>query len=224
MTQSLRNRKNSALAAGTVLTVVLLAAGCSDDKSNNGGAGPRFDPDAITIVVGDTVRFVSVTGDHTVTSGTGSNDPNSGDLFNANIPQGDAYRHVFNNVGVIPYYCIPHEADGMTGTVTVTAPASKRVEVFASGAAFNPANVTINVGDSVRWTISGSHTVTSGVNASDPAAGDLFDEILSDQQTFTYKFEVAGVFPYFCRVHLGMTGTVTVVVPASKTVEVEALE
>lgn len=224
MTQLLRKRMISVLSAGTVLTAVLLASGCSDDKSNNGGAGPRFDPDEITIVVGDTIRFVSVTGDHTVTSGTGSNDPNSGDLFNANIPQGDDFRHVFNDAGVIPYYCIPHEADGMTGTVTVTAPATKTVDIFGSGAAFNPANVTINVGDDVRWTISGSHTVTSGVNAADPAAGDLFDEILSDQQTFTYTFDVAGVFPYFCRVHLGMTGTVTVVVPTNKTVEVEALE
>lgn len=219
-------RKVSTVFAVLALGVAFVMMGCGDDKSSNGGHNPRFDPDEITIVVGDTIRFVAVTGDHTVTSGTGSSDPNSGDLFNAVIDEGDDFLYVFNAAGTVDYYCIPHEEDGMNGQVTVNAPTAKTVNVFVSGTAFSPAEVTINPGDAVRWTVSGSHTITSGVGPADPLVGDLFDETVGTSSVFTYTFDDLGSFDYFCRIHfaMGMTGTVNVVQRTNKTVEVEAQE
>jgi len=205
---------------------LLLGAGCSSDSTTgSGNQNPHFSPKNAEIVVGDTIRWVALTGDHSVTSGTGSSDANVGNLFDQNLPQGATFTHVFNSVGVFDYFCRPHESFGMTGTVTVANPTTKTVSVTASGFSFSPANLTISVGDAVKWTISGVHTVTSGASSSTPGAGDMFDEALTDGQTFTFVFTSAGVFPYFCRVHEGngMKGTITVVTPAAKTVEVDAL-
>jgi plastocyanin len=80
---------------------------------------------------------------------------------------------------------------------------------------FMPANMTIRAGDTVRWTNGEDelHTVTSGPGSNDPNAGALFDEQLPDQgSSFAFRFQTAGTYPYFCRVHelMGMTGTITV--------------
>ena len=85
-----------------------------------GSAGNNFAPKELTINKGDTIRWVWVSGSHTTTSGTGGADPNAGDLWNAVIDLGNTeFERVFNDVGVFPYYCIPHEIVGMTGTITV---------------------------------------------------------------------------------------------------------
>ena len=223
-TQHFVRRSTAGLIVAVIASVILVVSGCGDDKSSNGGNNPRFDPDEVTIVVGDTIRFVSVSGDHTVTSGTGSDDPASGQLFDADLPEGDDFRFVFDNAGTFPYYCIPHESDGMTGQVTVNAPTARTIDVFVSGTAFNPQTVTLFPGDQVRWTINGSHTITSGTGPADPAAGDLFDEAVSNT-VITRTFNDLGSFAYFCRIHfaMGMTGTINVVERTNQTVEVEAL-
>ncbi len=86
--------------------------------------------------------------------------------------------------------------------------------ISQSGLTFNPAELTIEVGDTVEWTWSnGNHTVTSGTDLSDPEAGALFDEPLnSGNPLVTYTFTEIGSQDYFCRPHvsLGMTGTVIV--------------
>lgn len=79
---------------------------------------------------------------------------------------------------------------------------------------FQPADITIQVGDMVVWNhTSGSHTVTNGTGAADPNAGTMFDAPLnSSNTTFQYTFNTAGTVPYFCRPHegFGMKGTITV--------------
>jgi glucose/arabinose dehydrogenase/plastocyanin len=78
---------------------------------------------------------------------------------------------------------------------------------------FQPANATINVGDTVTWTNASpsQHTATSGAN---PPAGDgLWDSgTLLQGQTYSHTFTTSGAFPYFCVFHygFGMTGTITV--------------
>lgn len=93
--------------------------------------------------------------------------------------------------------------------------------VTQSNFTFSPDVVTINVGDTVQWNWTGlSHTVTNGVDLSDPAVGTLFDASLTSlSPTFSYTFTSPGTVPYFCRPHLsfGMTGTV--VVQAASTVD-----
>ena len=56
--------------------------------------------------------------------------------------------------------------------------------------------------------------VTAGTGPSDPNKGKEFDSGLSTPlmpgKTFSHRFTRAGEFPYFCRLHPAMAGTVTV--------------
>jgi len=77
---------------------------------------------------------------------------------------------------------------------------------------FVPPSVTINPGDTVQWSWSSSgHTSTSGTPGS---PNGLWDSgFLNQGQTFSYTFNTAGSFPYYCTAHgqcCGMTGTVNV--------------
>jgi len=36
-----------------------------------------------------------------------------------NVPEGESYSHTFETTGTYEYYCIPHEMNGMVGTVKV---------------------------------------------------------------------------------------------------------
>lgn len=86
--------------------------------------------------------------------------------------------------------------------------------VNQSGLNFEPAEITIEVGDTIEWVWgNGSHTVTSGTDLNDPEVGVLFDELLNaGNPSVSYTFTEVGSQDYFCRPHLnaGMTGTVTV--------------
>lgn len=180
-------------------------------------SGLTFSPADISIQVGDTVRWLWSDGSHTVTSGTGALDPDSGDLFNSFLNSGTPqFEFTFNAPGVVPYYCGPHEFFNMKGTVTVEQPADPPTAytVFGSDFVFSPADLTIKVGDQVTWRwVNGVHTVTSGTGIADPDWGDLFNAPLSPlDTTFTFTFDSTGVYPYFCSPHelVGMVGTITV--------------
>ena len=77
-----------------------------------------FTPADLTIMKGDTVKWVWVSGMHTTTS-----DSTSGSTFwNAPLDQNHtSFSYVFNNIGVFPYYCVYHVSLGMKGTITVGA-------------------------------------------------------------------------------------------------------
>jgi plastocyanin len=76
---------------------------------------------------------------------------------------------------------------------------------------YDPAHLIIFTDTEVIWKNddTAAHTVTSGSPQKGPSG--VFDSslILADD-TFTYKFDSAGVFDYFCMVHPWMVGTVTV--------------
>lgn len=76
---------------------------------------------------------------------------------------------------------------------------------------FKPDPVTIQPGDTVRWTWTNDmHTVTSGTNGT---FDGKFDSGMHDSgYVFTHTFTTAGEYPYYCDPHwdLGMTGTVVV--------------
>jgi len=80
--------------------------------------------------------------------------------------------------------------------------------------AFGPADLTIQVGDTVRWTNSGAtdHTATS---TSGPASFD--SGVLATGESFEFTFTVAGLYVYRCSFHHEMTGDITVEVPATPT-------
>src|SRR5437870_5006237 len=80
------------------------------------------------------------------------------------------------------------------------------------GNTFSPKDLSIQVGDTVEWTWqSDDHSVTSGTVGNPDG---LFDSgIQNTGFTFSFTFNDAGTFPYFCMVHgacCGMVGSVTV--------------
>lgn len=79
-----------------------------------------------------------------------------------------------------------------------------------SGFAFAPGYFSVEVGEAITWTNADpvGHTVT--------ADGGAFDSgPLSEAGTFTWDAAAAGEYDFHCAFHPSMTGTVTVVEPAS---------
>jgi plastocyanin len=94
-------------------------------------------------------------------------------------------------------------AGGTPGTTA--AGGATETQVAIKGFAFNPAEVTINVGDTVTWTNDDSANHTVVADNGEFKSGDL-----GQGATFSFTFTKAGAYPYKCGVHPNMTGTVTV--------------
>jgi len=80
--------------------------------------------------------------------------------------------------------------------------------VDISGFAFNPGDVTVEVGAQVTWTNNESgvpHTVTADQGEWTAESGSL-----GDGETFTFDFTAAGTYTYFCSIHPSMEGSITV--------------
>lgn len=94
----------------------------------------------------------------------------------------------------------------LAATASVALAATKSVGVKKSGTKyhFSVATVTINKGDSVRWSWSGSvpHNVK----------GSGFKSKTAAKVTFSHKFSKAGRFPVVCTLHQALGQKMTVVV------------
>jgi plastocyanin len=121
-----------------LLVTLLFAASCS--AGGNGNTiemipGRSFLPRSITIQKGQTVTWTVDADDaHTVTayedeipegadyfaSGRFSSEEAARDnLGDSLLNEGDTYSVTFETPGTYEYFCIPHESDGMTGTIVV---------------------------------------------------------------------------------------------------------
>lgn len=80
-----------------------------------------------------------------------------------------------------------------------------RFEVTISGFAYDAAEITVQVGTTVRWTNNDSapHTVTN-------ENGEWDSGTIDTGGTFSYTFEEPGSYPYGCTIHPSMAGTVLV--------------
>jgi len=98
--------------------------------------------------------------------------------------------------------CVGLLAAGRAATASRT-PAKQAVTVEA--VAFQPADLTVNVGDTVVWTNKDPfpHTVTSKNGAFD-------SKELAADKTWTYRAQKKGDYPYVCTLHPTMTGTLRV--------------
>ena len=82
--------------------------------------------------------------------------------------------------------------------------------VNVSGFSFTPAQITINVGDMVRWTNTGGvHNVVADDNSFTSGA------VSSSAWVYEHTFNSVGTNPYYCSLHggpggVGMSGVVTV--------------
>lgn len=133
--------------AGSGTAIVASLAGCSavlggqnqgDQDYDVGMSATAFLPESVEIAVGETVVWRNTgSRNHTVTAYDGkipveadyfaSGDyENEGDAidgwqggYGGAIQSTETYEHTFDVPGQYIYYCIPHEAGGMIGTVTV---------------------------------------------------------------------------------------------------------
>jgi cytochrome c len=87
------------------------------------------------------------------------------------------------------------------------------VDPASSGPVFQPPSVTIDAGDTVRWEFdqaATTHTVTSSstnwsTDESRPPNGAAIER----------RFDNAGTYTFLCKIHSGMTGSVTVAAPTN---------
>jgi plastocyanin len=95
--------------------------------------------------------------------------------------------------------------------LTGTAAPAATVEVTIGDFFFTPTPLTINPGDTVRWTNTGSlaHTSTSGTGCTPD--GSWNSATLSSGESFSHLFATPGTFPYYCSFHCSsMAGSITV--------------
>ncbi len=191
-----------------------------------GDRGPfAFGPADFTFNVGDTVNFefVSESAFHTFTVEELGIDEDVGDGETVN------FEFTFDTPGTYALICLPHETQGMVGSITVgpstagAAPAppppapaeatAKTVDLDDAGgrgpSSFNPADLTFAAGETVDFTFVGEsqfHTFTVadlGIDI-DVGGGETVD--------FQFTFNKPGTYELICSPHegLGMVGTITV--------------
>jgi plastocyanin len=101
-----------------------------------------------------------------------------------------------------------------------SATARSGTEVVMRLIAFKPARLEVSVAAAVTWKQqdAGFHTVTSGIVRKEPSGSvvirpdETFDSgRIAKGDDFTFTFDDAGTYDYFCRVHPAtMTGRITV--------------
>ena len=113
--------------------------GTATEGGGGGGttvaAGPNgelvFDPEEVTIGVGETVTWEFESPGHNVSAVPEDSDEvsipdgaepfatyESGNEFDT-VPEGETFEHTFETAGTYTYVCVPHVSAGMIGTVVV---------------------------------------------------------------------------------------------------------
>jgi plastocyanin len=78
-------------------------------------SGLSFSPSSVQVVPGARIRWVNTSNElHTVTP-QGHTEWSEGTIAG----QGDVFEAVMNNPGDFSYFCVPHQGDGMNGSLTV---------------------------------------------------------------------------------------------------------
>ena len=148
---------------------------------------------------------------------------------------GASFNTTFSTPGDYAYYCKIHPY--MQGIVTVTnVLAAPQEVVYASAGwgsqslsftSYSPKHLTVKSGATVVWTneeVYEPHTVTSATGDFD-SSPNLTPQVLAGfeslpfmirggKESFSYTFTQAGTYGYFCRLHQGMRGWVSVLAPA----------
>ena len=77
--------------------------------------------------------------------------------------------------------------------------------VSITGSAFVPKTMVISAGQTITWTNNDSipHTVTT-------TDGKLDSGNITPGNSYSHTFESSGEYSYYCTIHMGMTGSVTV--------------
>ncbi len=180
----------------------------------------------IHIKVGDTVRWTLGEGIDGVESGVdGLHDghfASEGTAHQFEVTFDRAFLSRNSMPGnTFPYYLITEDGAIAPGSVSVSGSTTHVVELLFF--TFEPRDIEIEVGDTVRWVWvieAEPHNVESGVagihdgnfRSGDPVFAPAEYELTFDQQFLDDHPMPDNLYPYYCIVHvdLGMTGTVSV--------------
>ena len=82
--------------------------------------------------------------------------------------------------------------------------------ITQSGMAFDPASITVDVGDTIQWVWTGGTHTTTATTVPDGAV-EWNSPLTSSESEFKYKVLVSGTYDYHCIPHqsMGMTGSFT---------------
>ena len=115
LAQGEEGRKDISVVAGQTASTSFSLEDTFQGETIEATASLTFSPSSLTISAGPAVRWVNVsTVLHTVTP-DGHSEWTSATLSN----EGSTFTHTFDTPGTYAYYCDPHLAQGMTGTITV---------------------------------------------------------------------------------------------------------
>jgi plastocyanin len=87
----------------------------------------------------------------------------------------------------------------------VDQPSGASPEVKIDNFVFGPQTLTVPVGATVTWTNKDDipHTTVS-------TDGVFKSKVMDTEDKFSYRFDKAGTYPYYCTIHPKMTGKVVV--------------
>lgn len=215
--------------AGT--TTIAIPTGASVQGSAD------YVPDNAEVPLGNKIVWKNDdTAIHTATSGTGTEDTTSGDLFDTDLinpgESSDPIELADAAEGdVIDYYCFVHPY--MTGKLTITAaesggdgtgsgapPAGPTINILVGSSTqsapdYDPDSLTVKKGDKITVVNQDTtlHTITSGAGPEEEGFGQLFDTKFMDPKA-SATIDTANLDPssyqYFCLVHAYMKGTLVV--------------
>ena len=99
-------------------------------------------------------------------------------------------------------------AAGPETHIVETAMGSGAPGCETSNACYLPEDITINAGDTVKWdnVDTAAHTVTGGSPADGPS-GAFDSSLLMAGMPYSFTFDDAGYYDYFCMVHPWMVGS-----------------
>jgi plastocyanin len=115
MAQNVTDVQQGANNTATDETKVSIVEGASDFGNKS------YQPSPIKIKVGDTITWTnddSIT-PHTVTEGNPSSSMSGAGFDSGLLSQGQTFKHTFNKVGVVEYFCSLHPT--MVGKVSVSS-------------------------------------------------------------------------------------------------------
>jgi plastocyanin len=92
------------------------------------------------------------------------------------------------------------------------APTSGSVSVSIQNFQFNPSSITVKSGTTVTWTNmdDAQHTVTRPLEGGGVQMAGPDSPVLNRGDTYSYTYNGVGFFPYHCRIHPSMSGTVEI--------------
>jgi plastocyanin len=107
--------------------------------------------------------------------------------------------------GIFVISCGKSGSSGYTSNPGTGTPPPAGNAVSIKNMAFSPSSLSVTAGTTVTWTNNDAmtHTVTA-----DDASFDSGD--LAQGATYTHKFATSGTVSYHCKIHAGMTASVTV--------------